>query len=434
MKSVIEQQRFEALKAVNTRESSLPAVSDTRQRQPTALWALGIGTFGMGTGEFVVAGLLLSIASSLKISTSAAGLLVSAYAVGVIIGAPTVTVLTRRLPRKKTLLIVLALFILGNLMCATASGYTVLMIARFVTGLAQASFFGLGSVIAAELVPEGKKASAIAIMFTGVTLASIVGVPIGILIGQSFGWRFTFYAIATLGVAAILSVAALLPNLSHGEIASVRDELRVLREPQVLLAFAMTVLGNGAVVVVLTYIAPLLTRITEFSAKAMSPILLLFGLGFMIGNAVGGKLADRRLMGSLIGMLAALCLVLLAFSFAVHYRSTALITVFLFGVTGFGIVPGLQLRAVSKAIRAPTLGSAFNIASFNVGGAGGALLGAAVLRSHWGLDSIPRLGAVLALGSALIGGLSLYIDKTLSFSPNWPRQRCSIRVEPKEDL
>jgi MFS transporter, DHA1 family, inner membrane transport protein len=410
-------------------ETIMPDADGKSKRMPFALWALGVGTFGMGTGEFVVAGLLLNIASSLRVSTSAAGLLVSAYALGVIIGAPTVTMLTRGLPQKTTLLVVLGLFIRGNLLCATAPDYGVLMFARFMTGLAQASFFGLGSVIAVELVPEGKKASAIAVMFTGVTLASIVGVPIGTLIGQSFGWRSTFFSVTGLGILAVVSVSALLPTLVRGEVPGVGNELRVIRQRQVLLAFGMTILGNGAVVAVFTYIAPILVQITGFSMKAISPILLLFGLGFVVGNTIGGKLADRWLMRSLIGMLVALSLVLLGFSVAVHYSGTALVAVFFFGVTAYGIVPGLQLRAVTKAVGAPTLGAAFNIASFNIGGAAGALLGGLVLRSHWGLGSIPLVGVLLAFSSVATSLLSVFMDrKSSSRMGDFLTENASVRI------
>lgn len=316
-----------------------------RDRLPLALWALAICAFGIGTGEFVVAGLLLNVAGDLKVSTSTAGLLVTGYALGVVVGAPLVTALTRRLPRKTILLVLMGLFVVGNLLCAVAPNYAMLMSARVITGLAHAAFFGIGSVIAAELVPPGKQASAIAIMFTGVTLANVLGVPLGTLIGQAFGWRFTFWAVTILGVLAIVSIAVLVPRVPHDDGApSIRQELRVIRRPQVLLAFAMTTFGQGSVITVLTYITPILVKITGFTERAVSPILLLFGVGFVVGNTLGGKLADRWLMPSLLGILTMLAAVLAGFTITSHDQVATLLTVFLFGAAAFGIVPGLQLR------------------------------------------------------------------------------------------
>jgi MFS transporter, DHA1 family, inner membrane transport protein len=235
-----------------------------KDRLPAALWALALCTFSFGTGESVVPGLLLKIASDLKVSTSSAGLLVSGYAIGVVVGALLVPALTRRLPRKTALLVLMGWFVGGNLLCALAPSYAMLMSARVITGLSHAALFGLGSVIAAELVAPDKRASAIAVMFTGLTLAYLLGLPLGTLLGQAFGWRFTFWTITLLGVLAILGILALVPQLPLEQTLSIRQELRVVRRPQVLLGFAMTALGNGSVVTVLTYILTLINSLKSF--------------------------------------------------------------------------------------------------------------------------------------------------------------------------
>ncbi len=391
--------------------SASPEVAGRRDRLPPAIWALAACAFGVGTGEFVVAGLLLNVARDLGVSTSAAGLLVSGYALGVVGGAPFVAILTRRLPRKETLLVLMGVFITGNLLCTVAPGYSVLMAARFITGLAHASLFGIGAVVAAELAPPGKQASAIAAMFTGVTLAFLFGVPLGTLIGQEFGWRSTFGTVAFLGVLASISLGALVPRVPQEGAPSIRQELRVIRRPQVLLAFAMTILGNASVVTVLTYIAPILVKIAGFPERAVSPILLLLGLGFVVGNTLGGKLADRRLMPSILGTLATLAAVLAAFTVTGHHQAASLATVFLFGVAAFGIVPGLQLRVVAKAAGAPNLASAFNIAAFNLGSAGGAYLGGLVLDGKLGLEAVPWAGALVAALGVAATALSWSLDR-----------------------
>ncbi len=394
-----------------TNENNVNAIpAGKKDRLPAALWALALCLFGFGTGEFVVAGLLLKISSDLKVSTSSTGLLVSGYAIGVVVGALLVPALTRRLPRKTALLVLMGWFVAGNLLCALAPGYAMLMSARVVTGLSHAAFFGLGSVIAAELVAPDKRASAIAIMFSGLTLAYLLGLPLGTFIGQAFGWRFTFWTVTLLGVLAILGILALVPRLPLEHTLSIWQELCVVRRPQVLLGFAMTAFGNGSVVTVLTYIAPILVKNPGFTERAVSPILLLFGVGFVVGNTVGGKLADRRLMPSLLGILTVLAVVLAGFTFTSHYKIATLLTVFLLGAAAFGIVPGLQLRVVDKSKGAPNLASAFNIAAFNVGSAGGAYLGGVVLDSGFGLNAVPWVGALVTAVAISVTAFSWSLD------------------------
>jgi len=394
-----------------TNENCVNALlTGNKDRSTAALWALALCVFAFGTGESVVAGLLLKIASDLKVSTSSGGLLVSGYAIGVVVGALLVPPLTRRLNRKTALLVLMGWFVAGNLLSTLAPSYAMLMSARVITGLSHAAFFGLGSVIAAELVAPNKRASAIAIMFTGLTLAYLLGLPLGTFIGQALGWRFTFLTVTLLGVLAILGIIALAPRLPLEPTLSIRQELGVLRRPQVLLGFAMTAFGNGSVVTVLTYIAPILVNSAGFAEGAVSPILLLFGVGFVVGNTAGGKLADWRLMPSLLGILTVLAVVLAGFTFTSHYRMAALLTVFLFGAAAFGIVPGLQLRVVDKSKGAPNLASAFNIAAFNVGSAGGACLGGAVIDSGFGLNAVPWVGGLVTAVAISVTAFSWSLD------------------------
>jgi MFS transporter, DHA1 family, inner membrane transport protein len=394
-----------------TNENTVKAIpAGKKNRLPAALWALALCVFGFGTGESVVAGLLLKIATNLNVPTSSAGLLVSGYAIGVVVGALLVPALTRRLARKTALLLLMGWFVSGNLLSALAPGYAMLISARVITGLSHAAFFGLGSIIAAELVTPDKRASAIAIMFTGLTLAYVLGLPLGTVIGQAFGWRFTFLAVTLLGVLAILGILALVPRLPQEHTVSIRQELSVVRRPQVLLGFAMTAFGNGSVVTVLTYIAPILVTNAGFPERAVGPILLLFGIGFVVGNAAGGKLADWRLMPSLLGILAVLAVVLAGFAFTSHYKIATLLTVFLLGTAAFGIVPGLQLRVVDKSKGAPKLASAFNIAAFNLGSAGGAYLGGVVIDSGLGLNAVPWVGALVAVVAISVTTFSWSLD------------------------
>jgi MFS transporter, DHA1 family, inner membrane transport protein len=394
-----------------TNENNVNAIpAGKKDRLPAALWALALCSFGFGTGECVVAGLLLKIAGDLKVSTSSAGLLASGYAIGVVVGALLVPALTLRLPRKTALLVLMGWFVAGNLLSTLAPTYAMLMSARFVTGLSHAAFFGLGSVIAAGLVAPDKRASAIAIMFSGLTLAYLLGLPLGTLIGQAFGWRVTFLIVTFLGVLAILGILALLPRLPLEQTLSIRQELSVVRRPQVLLGFAMTASGNGGVVTVLTYIAPILVTNAGFAESAVGPILLLFGVGYVVGNTIGGKLADWRLMPCLLGTLTVLAVVLAGFTLTSHYKMGTLLTVLLLGTAAFGIVPGLQLRVVDKSKGAPNLASAFNIAAFNVGSAGGACLGGFVLDSGFGLNAVPCAGALVTAVAIAVTAFSWSLD------------------------
>jgi len=378
---------------------------------PIALWALAVGAFGIGTTEFVIMGLLPEVGADLGVSLSSAGLLVTGYALGVVVGAPPVAILTTRLPRKTLLLGLMLIFTLGNLACALAPGYGTLMAARVLTSLAHGAFFGVGSVVATSLVKPEKQASAIALMFTGLTLANVLGVPFGTWLGQAWGWRSTFWAVTGVGIVAMLAIATWVPRSRGDQGGDLMGELRALGRPQVLLGFAMTVLGFGGVFTAFTYIAPLLTELAGFSPAAVSPILLLFGVGLVAGNTYGGKLADRRLMPTLVGSLALLAVVLAVFSLTVHVKFAAVATVAVLGAAAFATVPPLQMRVLEKAGDAPNLASAFNIAAFNLGNAAGAWLGGLTIDHGPGLAATPLVAAAVTTGGLVIALYSWKRDR-----------------------
>ena len=377
---------------------------------PIPLLALALSAFAIGTTEFVIMGLLPDVARDLAVSIPSAGLLVSGYALGVAAGAPLLAVLTSKLPRKAALQALMIVFIVGNILCAVAGDYRMLMIARVVTSFAHGSFFGIGAVVAASLVAREKQASAIALMFTGLTLANVLGVPFGTFVGQSFGWRLTFWIVAALGVLSLAGIAALVPNRHDAGPVGLAREIRVLKEPQVWLALAMTVLGFGGVFVVFTYIAPILEQIGGFSPRAVTMILVLFGAGLTVGNVVGGKLADRALMPSLMGILVLLALVMGVFAKTSHLAVPAAVTVFVWGIAAFATVPPLQMRVVEKASHAPHLASTLNIGAFNIGNALGAWLGGLALTHGAGLDALPWVAVAVTVAALVVTMLAAYLD------------------------
>lgn len=372
---------------------------------PLALLALAIGAFGIGTTEFVVMGLMPQIADSYGVSIPTAGLLVSGYAIGVMLGAPVMTVLGNRISRKTMLMLLMGLFIVGNALSAVAPTFGLMLTGRIVASLAHGAFFGIGSVVAAGLVAPKRKAAAISLMFTGLTVANIVGVPAGTLIGQTVGWRATFAAVAGLGVIGLLGIAKLVPPMPRSQAANLRGELAAFRNVQVVLAMAMTVLGFGGVFAAITYIAPMMTKVAGYSEGAVTWLLVLFGVGMFVGNLVGGKFADRRLMPMLFVTLGALSLVLLVFTATAHNKVLAAVTIVLVGGLGFATVPPLQKRVLDQAHGAPTLASAVNIGAFNLGNALSAWLGGIVIGAGFGYTAPNWVGAVLA-ASAL--GLAIW--------------------------
>lgn len=370
---------------------------------PVALYALAAGAFGIGTTEFVIMGLLMQVATDLKVSIATAGLLISGYALGVFVGAPVLTVATSRMPRKTVLIGLMAIFTVGNLCCALAPNYGVLLFARVITALAHGTFFGVGAVVATGLVAPDRRASAISIMFTGLTIATLLGVPAGAWLGLHFGWRSTFWAVAAIGVVAMLVIALLVPASrdNTGGIA-IRDELRAIANPAVLLGLLMTVLGFAGVFTVFTYIQPMLTQVTGFAESAVSPILLVFGVGLIAGNLLGGKLADRKLMPSLLLTLVVLIAVLGVMTFVLHNKIWTVLFVGLLGVAAFATVPPLQLWVLHKANEAQSLASSLNIGAFNLGNALGAWLGGVVVARGPGFGALTWVAALITLAGLLV--------------------------------
>jgi DHA1 family inner membrane transport protein len=391
----------------------MAAIPLPRPRMPLALHALAAGAFGIGTTEFVIMGLLLQVAADLQVTIAAAGLLISGYALGVFVGAPLLTVATSRMPRKAVLVALMLIFTIGNVACALAPNYTLLMVARVVTSLAHGTFFGVGAVVATGLVAADRKASAISIMFTGLTLATLLGVPAGAWLGLHFGWRATFWAVAAIGVAATLIIATLVPaDKGVREAVAFRDEVAVIGRPQVLLGLLMTVLGYAGVFAVFTYIQPILTRVTGFADSAVSPILLVFGVGLIAGNLLGGRLADRRLVPTLLGTLAALAIVLGLMTFALHSKPAAIAFTGLLGIAAFATVAPLQLRVLEKADGAgQSLASSFNIAAFNLGNAIGAWLGGVVIDHGPGLAAVTWVAALVTVSGLAVALWSVRLDR-----------------------
>lgn len=383
---------------------------------PLALFALTISAFAIGTTEFVIVGLVPTIAQQLAVSLPSAGMLVSIYALGVAIGAPVLTALTGRLPRKQLLVALMVLFTAGNLLAWQAPGYMTLIVARLLTGLAHGVFFSIGSTISTSLVPKEKAASAIAIMFGGLTVALVTGVPLGTFIGQHFGWRETFLAVSLLGVIALMSSQLLIPaNIPGRAAASIRDQVKVLTHPRLLLIYAVTALGYGGVFTAFTFLAPMMQDLAGFSPTAVSWILLGYGVLVAIGNIWGGKLADKHgAVPALKFIFAALFVLLMVFQVTASTQYAALATILVMGVFAFGNVPGLQVYVVQKAEQftpnAVDVASGLNIAAFNIGIALGSVIGGQTV-AHYGLAQTPWIGALIVLVAFLLVGVSGRLDK-----------------------
>ena len=373
---------------------------------PIALLALALGGFGIGLTEFVIAGLLPEVSRDLGVTEAAAGMLISGYALSVAVGAIGLTAAVHRFDRKRVLVGLMVLFIAGNLVSALAPGYEVLMIGRVLSALTHGAFFGIGAVVAASLVEAEKRAGAIALMFGGLTIANVLGVPFGTLLGQQLGWRATFWAITVIGVVALIGIALLLPARAGaagaadaGAGGGLRGELRAFARPQVWFSLAVTVLGFGGMFGAFTYIAFTLTGVSGFASAWVPWLLVLFGLGMFAGNWAGGRAADRSVPRTLAAVLGALVLVLAAFAALAAQPVAAVILLIAMGVFGFATVPALQLRIMGDAGDAPTLASGANIAAFNVGNALGAWLGGLAISAGGGYTSPLWVGAVLTAGA-----------------------------------
>ncbi|WP_052229860.1 MFS transporter [Streptomyces sp. CT34] len=378
---------------------------------PLALLALAISAFGIGTTEFVMMGLLPDVANDLGTSVPTAGYLVSAYALGVVIGAPLLTALGSRIPRKRMLVALMAVFTVGNLASAFAPDFGLLVAGRLLAGLPHGAFFGVGAVVAARMVREGRQARAVATMFLGLTIANIVGVPAATLLGQHLGWRATFLVVAAVGLVAMASLARLIPPLPAEQPTGLGGELRALAHRQVLLGLLTTVFGFAGVFAVYSYLASMMTEVTGFAAGTVPVVLALFGIGMTLGALAGGPLTDRALRPTLYGSLAALALVLAAFHFTAQVKWAALVGVVVIGAVGFLTTTPLQMLVMNKARQAPTLAAASNQSAFNLANAGGAWVGGLALSAGWGWTSPSLVGAVLAAAGLAVAVTAGLLDR-----------------------
>jgi DHA1 family inner membrane transport protein len=386
---------------------------------PVALWALAIGGFGIGLTEFVIMGLLPEVATDFGVSETVAGYLISGYALSVAVGAVALTAALTRVDRKKALLGLMVLFIAGNLVSAIAPTYELMMVGRVVAALCHGAFFGIGAVVAADLVAQDRRAAAISIMFAGLTVANVLGVPLGTLLGQAAGWRSTFWAITAIGVLAFIGIVLLVPARvgvpdgvagPSGETGpGLRGELAAFRAPQVWLSIAVTVLGYGGMFGAFTYIAFTLTEVSGFASSTVPWLLVLFGAGLFVGNLAGGKAADRNLGVTVLTLLVLLTAVLAVFALTATSQVATMIGLALMGAVGFATVPGLQMRVMHYASAAPTLASGANIAAFNIGNAFGAWVGGLTLAAGLGYTSPLWAGAVVTLAGVVVMAVAMVV-------------------------
>jgi DHA1 family inner membrane transport protein len=379
-----------------------------------ALVALAVGTFALGMTEFVITGLLPAIASDLGVTIPTAGLLITGYALSVVIGGPIVTMLVAHRPRKPVLIVLLGFFVVGNVVSALAPNYASMLTGRIVTALCHGAFIGVATIVAGDLVRPERRSSAIGAMLSGLTFASVAGVPLGTLLGQQLGWRSTFWAMAALGLVAALATVLFVPVLaSTGE---ARAQLAAFRNPQVWLALALTALAFGAVYAPFTYIAPLMTDVAGFSSGALPWLLALFGLGLVLGNIAGARSADRRLMGTIVSASIAMLIVLVTFGWTAHSRLPALITLFVLGVVAYATVPGLTTRVITAADgdAQNLLASSSAVSAFNLGNALGAYLGGRAITLGWGYASTPLVGAAMEAGALLIAVILIVVNRRVT--------------------
>lgn len=374
------------------------------------LLALALAAFGIGTTEFVIMGLLLDVSRDLAVTVPQAGLLVSGYALGVALGSPILAVATLRLPRRAVLLSLMAIFIVGNLFCALAPDYGSLMAARILTSFCHGAFFGLGAVVAGEVVAPERHASAIAMMFAGLTIANILGVPFGTALGQAFGWRATFWAVTGIGIVAAIALWAWLPRNLPTATGSLMREVKCLGRLQVYLAMLLSVLASASLFSVLTYIAPILEKVTGVTPQVVTYVLLVFGVGLTIGNFVGGRLADRSLMPTVIGGFVAVALILVALGLVTSLFWPTVAVIFVWGGTAFALISPLQLRVVREAAGAPNLASTLNQGAFNFGNATGAWIGGVAIDGGLGYGEIPWIGVGISAAALLLALWSWHLD------------------------
>ncbi len=378
---------------------------------PIPLLALAVAAFAIGTSEFLIVGLLPDVARDLRVTIPTAGLLVTGYALGVVLGAPILAIAAARATRKTALLALIVGYAAGNLLCAIAPNYALLMAARVATALCHGAFFGIGSIVAAELVPPAKRGQAIAIMFSGLTLANLLGVPAGTALGQQAGWRAAFWCVVLIALAAAAAIARALPRLPPPRPGRLLAEFAVLRRPQVILAMLMSVMLSASLFSVFTYITPMLERVTRLAPAAVTWLLLLFGMGTIVGNLLGGRLGDWRLLPAIAGAQAGLVAVLAAFTLTLPMAVPAALTLLVWGMLTYVNAAPLQMRVVDTAPDAPNLVATLNQGAFNLGNAGGAWLGGVAVAAGAGYRALPWLGAGLSLLGLAMTALSAILDR-----------------------
>ncbi|WP_223200006.1 MULTISPECIES: MFS transporter [unclassified Paenibacillus] len=372
---------------------------------PLSLLCLTIGAFAIGMTEFIIMGLLPNVATDLNVSIPQAGQLITGYALGVAVGAPILTVFTHKIPQKKLLVLLMCIFIIGNALSVIAPTYGLLISARILTAFAHGTFLGVGSIMATRLVAPERRAGAVSVVLAGLTIANIIGVPFGTFIGQQLGWRSSFGAITILGIISLMGIIRFIPVIAQGPPANLGQQFRNLVRPQVLLILLIGALGCGSLFTVFTYITPMLVDISGFAEQSVTWILVLFGFGVTLGNLVGGRLADWKLMPSLIVNFGILAVLLAALTITLENPYLAVITIFFWGVAAFGIMPGLQIRIMNMTREAPLLATTSSHSAFNLGNAAGAYMGGYAI-THTGLISVPLCAAVIAA----LGLLGLFIS------------------------
>jgi DHA1 family inner membrane transport protein len=375
------------------------------------LAALAVGAFGIGTTEFVIMGLLPDVARDLDVTIPSAGLIVTGYAAGVVVGAPLLAILTARLPRKGALVGLMALFAFGNLLCALAPSYGLLMAARVLTAFAHAAFFGIGAVVAADLAPPNQRGQAMSLMFAGLTIANVLGVPGGTALGQALGWRASFGCVALIGALALAGVALFVPRDAKAPGGNVLREFRVLGDARVLLGMAMSAASAASFFAVFTYIAPILETVTGFAPQSVTGVLVVYGIGLTFGNVIGGRLGDWNPLGAIVALFLAVIAVLIAFTLTSHDAVLTVVTMFVWGVVAFALVSPLQMRVLDMGRGAPNLISTLNQGAFNVGCAAGAWFGGIPLRFGAGYDTLPWVGVAIALAGLALTLASLALDR-----------------------
>ncbi|MGW7379471.1 MFS transporter [Streptomyces sp. NPDC054794] len=400
---------------------------------PLALLALAVGAFGIGTTEFVMMGLLPDVADDLHISIPTAGHLVSAYALGVVIGAPLLAAVTARMSRRTVLMALMALFVAGNALSAFAPGYDSLLAARFLSGLPHGAFFGVGAVVATTMVPPTRKARSVSLMFLGLTVANVAGVPVATLMGQHLGWRATFLGVSAIGVAAIASLALLIPHdHAPAPAAGLRGELAALRSVPVWLALGTTVAGFGALFAAYSYITPMLTDSAGYAESSVTLVLALFGVGATAGNLLGGRLSDHSLRATLFGGLVSLTAILSLFPLLMRTPVMAAVAVILLGTAAFVTGSPLQLMVMEKASTAPSLASSANQAAFNLANAGGAWIGGLALAAGFGTTSPALAGAGLAVLGLAVAGTAYLVDRHRATLPVGVAERVVASHVPEQ--